>query len=940
MKKYLLLFFTFFALITQIYVQNLVARQSVQGASAHWISKTQLIWNAPGDAEAYHIVFDINTPVDEWNPGLNNHLTLRKAGVWEAGNSGTYRHLAGRMLFEVIGNRQTIEEGIKGSVTAVALDQQGEITEVSRVQFAGLLDDLFYYDGDLGPVYGSDSIRLNVWAPTAKNVNLLLFDDYKKITGSITGTYSEGVWSFAGPPDWDRQFYLFEVEVYHYLTGKTETFRVTDPYSVSLSTDSEFSQFVHIQEDPSLKPSGWDLLKKELPRHVDVSVYETHMRDFSVYDFTVPERYRGTYRAFTLNGMDGRAFSDGMRHLKSLADAGLTHLHLLPVNDIGSVPEQPASQIDLSDPWERLCDFVNSEQLAEGCINHKTESFWSVFERESSENPVTKSIQAPYSDPAIREGLGEYDSFNWGYDPFHFNTPEGSYSTNPEGAHRILELREMVMALHDIGLKTVVDVVYNHTLASGTAPKSVLDKIVPGYYHRYNADSGEIETSTCCENTAAENKMMEKLIIDSVVFWAKQYKIDGFRFDLMGHHPKYVMENLRKELDQLTLSKDGVQGKEIYIYGEGWNFGEVADNRIFEQATQFNMDGTGIGNFNDRIRDAIRGPFYSWSGREQGFANGQYLYPNDKAEGTDEEMLEKLLSSADRIRVGMAGNLESYPYINRYGEKTDGANEYIGYTKMPQESVNYIDKHDNETLWDNTQTKLPAELTTWQRVRIHLLSTAFINYGQGVVFHQLGTGMLRSKSMDRNSYNSGDWFNKVDYTLETHNWGIGLPPARENMNAWEDHEEFMTNPNINVEKEHMEFASKLFQEQLKIRYSSPLFRLEHAEEIHQRVAFHNTGSDQVPGIIMMSISDGRCAGKDLDSETDGLIVLFNAHIKPQMVNLPVGNVSLHSLMAGGADDTVKDVFIDGNRVTIPALTSLVFVKQQQGMQEEFPCNVF
>jgi pullulanase/glycogen debranching enzyme len=194
--------------------------------------------------------------------------------------------------------------------------------------------------------------------------------------------------------------------------------------------------------------------------------------------------------------------------------------------------------------------------------------------------------------------------------------------------------------------------------------------------------------------------------------------------------------------------------------------------------------------------------------------------------------------------------------------------------------------------------------------------------------------------MDRNSYNSGDWFNRVDYTMETHNWGIGLPPARENMNAWEDHEEFMTNPNINVEKEHMEFASKLFQEQLRIRYSSPLFRLEHTEEIHQRVAYHNTGTDQIPGIIMMSISDGMCAGKDLDSETDGLIVLFNAHIETQMVTLPVENVSLHSLMAGGADDTVKDVIIDGNRVTIPALTSLVFVKQQQGMQGDFPCNVF
>jgi len=938
MKRNQLLIITIIAFLVQFLIQNVEARQVVQGASAHWISESQLIWDAPPEASAYKIVFSNIASELEWNQDSNSALSLAKSGVWDAENTMIHKHLAGRTLFKVEQSRKEVQNGIVGAVTAVAYDDKQSIISATRVQFAGLLDDLFFYDGDLGPVYKNDSITLKVWAPTAKNVTLLVFDDFKKQTDEVTGHYSEGVWSFDGPLNWDRRFYLYEVEVYHYQTGDTETFRVTDPYSVSLSTDSEFSQLVHLQEDSRLKPTGWDNLKKELPRHVDISVYETHMRDFSVYDFTVPERYRGTYRAFSLNGAGKRILSDGMQHLQSLAEAGLTHLHLLPVNDIGSVPERASEQIELSDPWERICDFVNSDLLSDGCEQNGTDSIWSVFERESEINPVTRSIQAPYSDPGIYEGLGEYDPFNWGYDPFHFNTPEGSYSTNPEGAQRILEFREMVMALEEIGLKTVVDVVYNHTFRSGTSPYSVLDKIVPGYYHRYNADTGEVETSTCCDNTAAEHKMMEKLIIDSVVFWAKEYKIDGFRFDLMGHHPKYVMENLRSELNQLTLEKDGVQGNRIYIYGEGWNFGEVADNRIFEQATQFNMDGTGIGNFNDRIRDAIRGPFYSWSGREQGFANGQYLYPNEEASGSPDEMLGRLLSSADRIRVGMAGNLESYPYVNRYGEKTNGANEYIGYTKMPQESVNYIDKHDNETLWDNTQTKLPAELNTDQRVRVHLLSTAFINYGQGVVFHQLGTDMLRSKSMDRNSYNSGDWFNRVDFTMETHNWGIGLPPAWDNQNAWGDHTEFMTNPNIRVEKEHMELASKIFHEQLEIRYSTPLFRLQTADEIHQRVAYHNTGPEQVPGVIVMSVSDGQCAGRDLDSDVDGLIVLFNSHIESQTVALPEENMSLHSILAGGTDDIVKDVSIEGNRVSIPALSSLVLVKPQQETRGEFYCN--
>lgn len=935
-----LLFIIVLVILKSFLHQQIVAQQVVEGAAAHWVNEGQLVWDAPENAANYKIVFTGNLDENEWLTNTDDYptLVLTETGSWSAEDSRIHRHLAGRTLFDVEQDRSKVTNGIKQGIFAVAYDEMDNVIGATRVQFAGLLDDLYYFDGELGPTYANDAITLKLWAPTAKNIHLLLFDTHKKQVDTVTGSQSDGVWTFTGPVDWDQHFYLFEIEVFHYLTGKTEIFRVTDPYSVSLSMDSEFSHLVNLSDDNRLKPEGWNQFKKELPQHVDISVYETHMRDFSVYDYTVPERYKGTYRAFTLNGEGGRPLSNGMMHLQSLADAGLTHLHLLPVNDIGSVPENRSKQVLLSDPWERLCDFVNSDMLEDGCRANRTESFWSFFESESERNPVTKTVQAPYSVPGIYEGLGEYDSFNWGYDPFHFNVPEGSYSTNPEGGQRIFEFREMVMAVDEIGLKTVVDVVYNHTYRSGTSPYSVLDKVVPGYYHRYNADSGEIETSTCCDNTAAEHKMMEKLIIDSVILWAKEYKIDGFRFDLMGHHPKYVMENLRKELDLLTFEKDGVDGKGIYLYGEGWNFGEVADNRIFEQATQFNMDGTGVGNFNDRIRDAIRGPFYSWSGREQGFANGQYLYPNEDASGTPDEMLEKLLSSADRIRVGMAGNLESYPYINRRGEQTNGANEYIGYTKMPQESVNYIDKHDNETLWDNTQTKLPDNLSTEQRVRVHLLSTAFINYGQGVVFHQLGTGMLRSKSMDRNSYNSGDWFNRVDYTMETHNWGIGLPPAWDNQNAWDDHSRFMTNPNIEVKKEHMLFSSKVFQEQLAVRYSSPLFRLPTAAEVHRRVAYFNTGPDQIPGVIAMGISDGQCAGNDLDSAVDGILVLFNSHIEEQSITLPEDNLYLHQILVSGTDHVVKNVIIRDNVVTIPALSSIVFVKPQGENQGDFSCN--
>ena len=176
-----------------------------------------------------------------------------------------------------------------------------------------------------------------------------------------------------------------------------------------------------------------------------------------------------------------------------------------------------------------------------------------------------------------------------------------------------------MVGLNRAGLRVVLDVVYNHTHASGQDPGSVLDRIVPGYYHRLLPD-GTVATSTCCANTAPEHAMMGRLVVDSVVTWARRYKVDGFRFDLMGHHPKANLVEVRRALDALTLARDGVDGRSILLYGEGWNFGEVADNARFVQATQTEMAGTGIGTFNDRLRDAVRGggPFDA-DPRVQGF---------------------------------------------------------------------------------------------------------------------------------------------------------------------------------------------------------------------------------------------------------------------------------------------------------------------------------
>jgi pullulanase/glycogen debranching enzyme len=186
----------------------------------------------------------------------------------------------------------------------VALDEYNDPIDATKVQIHGVLDDLYVYDDDLGPVYNNNTIDVHLWAPTAQSVTLNLYNGEKELIQEIDPVDSDpanGVWTFEGSPDWDRMYYTFNIRVYHHESGHIENFEVTDPYSVSLSAGSRQSQFVNLN-DPDLKPEGWNDLIKKLPDHPDITLYEAHMRDFSVYDYTVPEEHRGTYMAFTHNG--------------------------------------------------------------------------------------------------------------------------------------------------------------------------------------------------------------------------------------------------------------------------------------------------------------------------------------------------------------------------------------------------------------------------------------------------------------------------------------------------------------------------------------------------------------------------------------------------------------------------------------------------------------
>ncbi|HVR69668.1 MAG TPA: pullulanase-type alpha-1,6-glucosidase [Vicinamibacteria bacterium] len=861
-------------------------------ARAHWLCEDTIAWNPAANAASASFAL-------HFAPG--GGLTLGPAGV-EGGQRiplsyepagltpeqrERFPHLAGYAALRLPADRLAdVPSALTGQLAVSAADGAGAPLDATSVQIPGVLDDLFAYEGPLGVVWDEGAPTLRVWAPTARSVKLHLFADSAPATPPTTLEMSReggGTWSLTGGSDWRDRYYLYEVEVYVPATGRVERNLVTDPYSLSLARDSARSQIVDLR-DRRLAPPGWDHLQKpRLGGPQDITLYELHVRDFSAQDPSVPASLRGTFKAFTLNG------SKGMRHLRSLARAGLTHVHLLPSFDLATVPEDRARWLDPGDL--------------------------------SVHPPDSEAQQAAVM--AIRD----QDGFNWGYDPWHYTVPEGSYATDADGPGRIREFREMVQSLNRAGLRVVMDVVYNHTTAGGQSERSVLDRIVPGYYHRLTLD-GAIETSTCCANTATEHRMMEKLMLDSALTWARDYKVDGFRFDLMGHHMKANMLRLREALDRLRPQRDGVDGRAVYLYGEGWNFGEVANDARGVNATQLNMAGTGIGTFSDRLRDGARGggPFSGL--QDQGFLTGLWSDPNGTEQG---DQRSRLLQYMDWIRVGLSGNLAGYTFTDRFGHTVTGAQvdyhgQPAGYAASPTEVISYVEAHDNETLFDAIALKAPVFTASAQRVRMQNLGVSLVGLGQGVPFFHAGVELLRSKSLDRNSYNSGDWFNTLDFTYQSNNWGVGLPPAPDNQGHWPVMQPLLANPDLRPSPDEIAAALAHFHETLAIRGSTRLFRLGSADEVKARVRFHNTGPDQTPGVLVMSVS-GAEGSKDRHDER--VVVVWNA--TPQAVSFRDASfeglkLALHPVQKDSADPVVRAARFDSatGEFTVPGRTAAVF----------------
>ncbi|HET7746103.1 MAG TPA: alpha-1,6-glucosidase domain-containing protein, partial [Vicinamibacteria bacterium] len=409
------------------------------------------------------------------------------------------------------------------------------------------------------------------------------------------------------------------------------------------------------------------------------------------------------------------------------------------------------------------------------------------------------------------------------------------------------------------------------------------------------------------------------------------YKVDGFRFDLMGHHMKADMLEVRAALDALTPERDGVDGRAVFVYGEGWDFGEVQGGARGENATQRRMAGTGIATFNDRLRDAARGGSAFGPLQEQGFVTGLWDAPNAAAAGTPEEQRARLLLLADRIRVGLAGGLADFTFTGHDGRAVRGAEvDYngspAGYTAAPRESVNYVEAHDNETLWDAIALKAPVSLPVAERVRMQNLGMSLVALGQGVPFFHAGMELLRSKSLDRNSYDSGDWFNRLDFTYEQNNWAVGLPPWGDNRANWPLHAALLANPLLEPGPADIRRAFAHLQELLRIRRSTALFRLTHADAVARHLVFPNTGPSQEPGLIVMALRDpdGR-----VDRDHRVVVVLFNARgaalewSSPDLAGL---SLRLHPVQEASDDARLREATYDAGRglFRVPGRTTAVF----------------
>lgn len=505
-----------------------------------------------------------------------------------------------------------------------------------------------YTGTDLGAVWTAEKTTFKVWAPTAEMVKVNLYKEGTPDTDDLTeqrkmqrGEY--GVWTAEKSGDLNGTYYTYEVTV-----GE-ETVETCDPYAKTTGVNGQRAMVIDMA---STNPEGWENDKDPHAGAAvtDAVIYELHVRDLSM-DENSGIKNAGKFLGLAETGTKtpgGKA--TGLDHMKEL---GITHLHLLPFYDYGSVDE-------------------------------------------------TK-LDKP--------------QFNWGYDPVNYNVPEGSYSTDPyHGEVRVKELKQTILSLHQNGISVVMDVVYNHVHNAGDF---CFNQIVPGYFSRIDEDGKYSNGSGCGNDTASERSMVKKYIVDSVCYWADEYHIDGFRFDLVGLLDTETINEIVTEVHK--------NHPDVIFYGEGWTMDTEMTKEGYLMATQINSKETpGFAYFSDTIRDLLKGHVFDTT--EKGYVSG--------AAGLEEEVEKCFMGLPD-------------------------------WCETPTQTVNYASCHDNLTLMDRIArgtSGAPRE----ERIRMNNLAAAIYMTSQGIPFLQAGEEMLRTKvksdgGFDENSYASSDAVNSLKW---------------------------------------------------------------------------------------------------------------------------------------------------------------------------------
>ena len=521
----------------------------------------------------------------------------------------------------------------------------------TKVFDADAFIDRYTYDGDdLGAVIDGEITVFKLWAPTASEVKLNLFEfgNGGEPYESIEMTRGEkGVWSGAASCG-HGTYYTYSV------TTSLGTQEAVDPYAKAVGMNGDRGMVVDLS---TTDPLGFDKDRyfADIDAYNEAVIWEVHVRDFSnrVADSWFP----GKFLAFTQTGLtNASGIPIGVEYLR---DLGITHVHFQPIYDYATVDE-------------------------------------------SKDSP----------------------QFNWGYDPKNYNAPEGSYSMDPgRGEVRVNELKQMIQALHQNGMGVVMDVVYNHTYDIN----SCLNKVVPYYYYRYTGTGVPSNGSGCGNETASDRTMFRKYMVDSVSYWAKEYHIDGFRFDLMALHDVETMQAIEEALHAIN--------PKAIIYGEGWTGGStpLKANLMANQAniSKVQPSGEGIGAvavFNDAIRDGLKGSVFD--AKDQGYING-------KANA----------GTAAAVIFGIQGGL-----------KSSGASWSVENNMV----INYMACHDNNTIWDKLLESNP-DASDEERYAMNRLGEEILFLGKGTPFMLAGEEFLRTKQGDHNSYKSSDEINNLDW---------------------------------------------------------------------------------------------------------------------------------------------------------------------------------